>query len=99
MSEIINLASERATLARAARRADMLKRALPSPDTRRWVASRKAAVVAAVNAGVIDTAEVERRYGVSEEELSGWRDALGRHGVGGLRTTRVQAYRDQNQQV
>ena len=93
MTEIISLESERATEARQARRRDMLLKALPPKDTKRWVASRKAAVVAAVNAGAIPVEEVIRRYGLSEEELDGWRRSLDEHGVDGLRTTRVQAYR------
>ena len=94
MSEVIGFDSEKATMARKARRMEMLRAALPPADTKRWVASRKAAVVAAVNADVIDPDEVEARYGVSPEELDSWRDALSKHGVGGLRTTRLQVYRE-----
>ena len=93
MSEVIGLNSERATAMRRARREQMLRAALPPEDTVRWVASRKAAVVAAYNAGVIDEMEVEDRYGVSVEELECWRYSLKEHGVGGLRTTRTQVYR------
>src|SRR5215472_11492303 len=42
---------------------------LPPPTTKRWVARRKAAVVAAVLAGVITVEEACRRYQLSEEEL------------------------------
>jgi len=66
---------------------------LPPVDTKRWVASRKAAVVAAVREGAITRDEACRRYGLSEEELQGWADALSEHGVGALRTTRIQLYR------
>ena len=39
---------------------------LPPPDTKRWVVRRKAAVVAAVRAGVITVQEACRRYQLSE---------------------------------
>jgi Protein of unknown function (DUF1153) len=38
---------------------------LPPPDTKRWVVRRKAAVVAAVRAGVITVQEACRRYQLS----------------------------------
>ena len=66
---------------------------LPPPDTKRWVASRKAAVVAAVAQGLLTEEGACERYGLSLEELRGWRDALSSHGVGALRATRVQLYR------
>ncbi|MFO7856126.1 MAG: DUF1153 domain-containing protein [Paracoccaceae bacterium] len=66
---------------------------LPSPGTRRWVARRKAAVVAAVNGGLLSEAEACRLYGLSEEELDSWRSAVARHGVNALRTTALQRYR------
>ena len=94
MSDIIVLTADRARSARAMRRAKQIKANLPPVETTRWVASRKAAVVAAVNAEVISKAEVERRYGVSEEELEQWMKSLEKHGVGGLRATRSQVYKD-----
>jgi hypothetical protein len=66
---------------------------LPSPDTRRWVARRKAAVVAAVNGGLLSDEEARRLYDLSAEELDGWREAVARHGVNALRTTALQRYR------
>jgi transposase-like protein len=69
------------------------KRDLPPIDTKRWVASRKAAVVAAIRHKVITEAEACRRYGLSMEELDSWRTALEEHGVGALRATRLQLYR------
>ncbi len=94
MSDIIELTADRARSARAMRRAAQIKANLPPIDTTRWVASRKAAVVAAVKAEVIDAAEVEQRYGVGEEELQQWIKSLEQHGVGGLRATRLQVYKD-----
>ena len=54
---------------------------------------RKAAVVAAVSAGVITVKEACRRYQLSEEEFVSWQQAFERFGLQGLRTTRIQAYR------
>ena len=45
---------------------------LPPVDTKRWVARRKAAVLAAVRRGLITQEEVCRRYELSEEEFSSW---------------------------
>ncbi|MHA7886458.1 MULTISPECIES: CtrA inhibitor SciP [Roseicyclus] len=67
---------------------------LPPPDTRRWVASRKAAVVQAVDAGLISPQEAVSRWDLSEEELDGWRAAAARHGFAALRATAIQHYRD-----
>lgn len=66
---------------------------LPSPSTRRWVARRKAAVVAAVNGGMLTEDEAMETWGLSEEELDSWRSAVSAHGVNALRTTALQRYR------
>ena len=66
---------------------------LPSPETKRWVARRKAAVVAAVHQGVITLGEACRRYELSEEEFLSWQRALEAHGINGLRATSLQQYR------
>ena len=66
---------------------------LPSPHTRRWVARRKAAVVAAVNGGLMSEEEACDRWDLSTEELDDWRTAVARHGINALRTTALQRYR------
>ena len=66
---------------------------LPDPDTKRWVARRKAAVVAAVDGGMLTLEEACDLYGLSEEELGQWRSALSRHGLNALRVTAMQRYR------
>jgi hypothetical protein len=72
----------------------MMTRAdLPAADTRRWVVSRKAAVVRAVAFGLITQAEALQTYGLSEEELDGWRTAVDKHGEAALKATAVQKYR------
>jgi hypothetical protein len=50
-------------------------------------------VVATVRGGGITMEEACRYYQLSEEEFLSWERALERHGVAGLRTTRVQQYR------
>jgi hypothetical protein len=67
--------------------------ALPPPNTKRWVARRKAAVVAAVANGYLSLEEACRRYMLSAEEFASWQHAIDTHGLRGLRTTRLQEYR------
>jgi len=67
---------------------------LPPPDTKRWVARRKAVVVDAVRSGAISLEEACRRYELSVEEFFAWQRAIESHGVAGLRVTRLQIYRD-----
>jgi hypothetical protein len=66
---------------------------LPPPDTRRWVASRKARVVQAVAYGLLSRNEALERYALSEEEFCLWCDAIEKHGEGGLKVTAIQRYR------
>ena len=68
---------------------------LPPRQTKRWVARRKAAVVAAVRNGAIDLEEACRRYELSEEEFRAWERGIAAYGVPGLRVTRLQIYRDE----
>ena len=66
----------------------MLTRAdLPPPDTRRWVASRKHAVVRGVLHGLLSREEALARYGLSQEEFLEWESALSTHGEAGLKAT------------
>jgi uncharacterized protein DUF1153 len=67
---------------------------LPPTDTKRWVPRRKAAIVAAVRSGAISLEEACRLYHLSEEEYRGWERGIEVHGVPGLRSTRLQIYRD-----
>ncbi|GKY87622.1 hypothetical protein STA1M1_14910 [Sinisalibacter aestuarii] len=57
------------------------------------MASRKAAVVRGVAAGLIGEAEALKTYGLSEEEFAGWRAAVAQHGEAALKATAVQRYR------
>lgn len=68
---------------------------LPRPDTSRWVARRKAEVVAAVNGGLLTLSEACDRYQMTLEEFASWQRHADRSGLQGLRVTRLQYYRDQ----
>ena len=66
---------------------------LPPPGTTRWVARRKAEVVAAVHGGLLSLHEACERYTLTVEEFLAWQSAIDRFGLAGLRATRVQEYR------
>ena len=66
---------------------------LPPSDTRRWVIRRKAMIVAALRQGVLTREEACERYNLSLQELQAWEDVLDRHGLRGLRVTRLREYR------
>ena len=66
---------------------------LPEPGIKRWVTRRKAEVVAAVRGGLLSVDDACDRYELSKEEFGGWEKLFERHGVKGLRTTRLQNYR------
>lgn len=66
---------------------------LPSPQTRRWVASRKAVVVRAVQYGLIPLEEALETYALSQEEYDLWRAAVETHGESALKVTGLQKYR------
>ncbi|MDH4385622.1 MAG: DUF1153 domain-containing protein [Caulobacter sp.] len=66
---------------------------LPPPNTDRWVIRRKAEVVAAVRGGLLSLDEACDRYRLTNEEFLNWQQSIDRHGLAGLRTTRLQQYR------
>ena len=66
---------------------------LPSPDAQRWVASRKAIVIAAVRGGLLSMSDACARYRLTTEEFLSWQAQVERDGLKGLRATRVQEYR------
>lgn len=67
--------------------------ALPPSNTRRWVISRKAAVVSAVSGGLISLEDACKRYSLSIEEFQSWQKAIDQNGIDGLRVTQIQNYR------
>ena len=66
---------------------------LPAPGTKRWVVRRKAQVVAAVRGGLLTLEEASSRYMLTTEEFLSWRSSIERHGMAGLRATRIKQYR------
>ncbi|OHC74217.1 MAG: hypothetical protein A3G18_11990 [Rhodospirillales bacterium RIFCSPLOWO2_12_FULL_58_28] len=66
---------------------------LPPSDTKRWVTSRKAAVVDGVRSGLISLNDACRRYTLSVDEFLSWQRLFDSHGLSGLRCTRSKEYR------
>jgi len=66
---------------------------LPPANTRRWVIRRKAEVVAAVRGGQLSLSEACERYRLTIDEFLSWQRSIEKHGLPGLRATRVQEYR------
>jgi hypothetical protein len=50
-------------------------------------------VVAAVRGGLLSLEEACSRYMLTVEEFLAWQRSIDRHGLAGLRTTRIQQYR------
>ncbi len=71
----------------------MTRADLPPADTRRWVASRKAAVVRGVIYGLMPLKEALETYALSEEEFEQWKTAVEKHGEAALKATMIQKYR------
>lgn len=66
---------------------------LPALNTRRLTIRRKAALLQAFRAGALTLEQARDRYALSVEEIRAWERDLERHGLYGLRATRVQIYR------
>jgi len=66
---------------------------LPPDSTRRWVASRKAAVVRGIEFGLITQDVAMGRWQLSKEELNNWLSAVRSHGESALKVTKTQMYR------
>ena len=60
----------------------------------RWTVRRKAALIKAVRGGWVPIEEVCAMYAISVDEFLEWERAIDRYGVPGLRTTRIQIYRE-----
>lgn len=72
----------------------MTRADLPPRNTMRWIARRKAEVVAAVNGGLLSIPEACERYDLTLEEFASWQRAVEREGLPGLRISRAQFHRD-----
>jgi hypothetical protein len=68
---------------------------LPPPSTKRWVIRRKAEVVAAVRGGLLSLDEACSRYTLTVDEFLSWQMSIDQFGLAGLRTTRIQQYRQE----
>ncbi|MBD3677851.1 MAG: DUF1153 domain-containing protein [Rhodobacteraceae bacterium] len=66
---------------------------LPPTNTQRWVASRKALVVKAIRAGLLDRGEAMKLYSISDEELSSWEERVSSFGEAALKATLLNRYR------
>jgi len=66
---------------------------LPCANTRRWVASRKLAVVRGVLYGLISQEEAQSRYLLSEDEFREWVRAVSLHGEEALKATALKQFR------
>lgn len=71
----------------------MTRADLPPAETRRWVASRKAAVVRAVTVGLISREAALESYALSDAEFMEWEKAVATFGEAALRATALQRYR------
>lgn len=67
---------------------------LPPRDTRRWVKSRKLAVIQAIQEGDLTDESACQRYDISQEELESWKRLTQRYGPEALRTTHLKEYRE-----
>jgi hypothetical protein len=66
---------------------------LPPPSTKRCVIRRKAEVVAAVRGGLLSLGDSSDRYRLTVDEFLSWQSSIQKHGLPGLRATRLQQYR------
>jgi len=56
----------------------------------RWTARRKEEIIVGLEAGMITTAEAQKRHGLSDDELAAWRRDYATHGLPGLHVTTLQ---------
>jgi len=61
---------------------------LPSGNDGRWIARRKAELIAAIDGGLLTIDEACARYALTIEELANWKRHFERAGVAGLKATR-----------
>jgi Protein of unknown function (DUF1153) len=62
---------------------------MPPRGTVRWIARRKAEVVAGVRGGLLSFGDACERYALTSEELIAWQQAIARSGVNGLHATHL----------
>jgi hypothetical protein len=67
---------------------------LPPDNTTRWVIQKKAEVVAAVRSGFLSLDDACKRYKLTIDEFLIWDRMVLRHGIQGLRVTKLRDYRN-----
>jgi hypothetical protein len=67
---------------------------LPPANTVRWVARRKAEVIAAVHGGLLTMVEACHRYSISSEEFMEWERHYEADGLEGLRASSRMPHQD-----
>jgi len=67
---------------------------LPTSYDTRWSASRKAAVVRAVQTGTLSLGTALERYRLSGNEFRSWEEHLATDGVRGLKARELRTHRD-----
>lgn len=65
---------------------------LPKPDSKRWTCAMKADVLTAVRDGLLTLEQACERYRMTVDEYLSWQRAFYKHGVPGLRSTKLQVY-------
>jgi hypothetical protein len=68
---------------------------LPPQHTQRWTFRRKAALLQGLRSGTLTFEQARERYALSIDELRAWERDFQRHGLYGLRATRVHLDRDE----
>src|SRR3712207_2470429 len=62
---------------------------LPQPGPQRWLAGKKAQVLAAIQCGTLSLEEACARYILTPEELQSWHVSFASDGVAGLKMKRL----------
>lgn len=62
----------------------------------KWVASRKARLLHAIEDGEMTDMDAYIKYGVTGPELKEWREKYNKYGMRGLRVTQIKKYRSEN---
>lgn len=60
----------------------------------KWTIKRKKGVLDQIDSGAIDEVKAFQLYGTTRQELDEWRRMIDKHGIKGLRVTKLTKYRD-----
>lgn len=60
----------------------------------KWTIKRKKGVLDQIDSGAIDEIQAFQFYGTTRQELDEWRRMIDKHGIKGLRVTKLTKYRD-----